>query len=122
MAFMDQVLKGVNDLTKGILREGPILSGNAAVNSIGKVAGGMVQSGSRPFAERGIHGTVRGMSKGLGLPEAAKQAFTKQNGNVNWGTVAGSYIGVSAGYRAMSGGGAYRDKNGNTNIAGIPFV
>ena len=41
--------------------------------------------------------------------------------------LSGSAIGLGAaglgiGYRFLSGGGAYRDKNGNTDLAGVPFV
>ena len=38
------------------------------------------------------------------------------------GKIAGSYIGVSAAARVASGGGLYKDRNGNTNIAGVPFI
>ena len=40
----------------------------------------------------------------------------------NMGKVAGTVGGVALGYRTLSGGGLYRDKNGNTDIAGVPFV
>jgi len=53
-----------------------------------------------------------------GTQEAAKQA-TKQ---LDWGKIAGSYIGVSAAGRVLSGGGIYKDRHGNTNLIGIPFI
>ena len=34
----------------------------------------------------------------------------------------GGLAGLGLGYRFLSGGGVYRDKNGNTDLAGIPFV
>ena len=34
----------------------------------------------------------------------------------------GGMAGIGVGYRFLSGGGVYRDKNGDTDIAGIPFV
>lgn len=75
---------------------------------------------------RGILGTVARMSHGeKDLNNAVKGAFSKTGvagGDVSWGTVAGSYIGASAAYRVASGGGLYRDKNGNNNIIGVPFV
>ena len=40
----------------------------------------------------------------------------------NMGKVAGTVGGAALGYRFLSGGGVYRDKNGNTDIAGVPFV
>lgn len=42
--------------------------------------------------------------------------------NWNYGKIAGSYIGVSAAARVATGGGLYKDKNGNTNVAGVPFI
>lgn len=38
------------------------------------------------------------------------------------GTIAGSYMGVSTAGRIATGGGLYRDSNGNTNIIGVPFI
>lgn len=40
----------------------------------------------------------------------------------NGAAIAGSIAGAGIGYRFLSGGGIYRDKDGNTDIAGIPFV
>lgn len=40
----------------------------------------------------------------------------------NAGKMASAAAGLGLGYRFLSGGGLYRDKNGNTDVAGIPFV
>ncbi len=75
----------------------------------------------------GILGTVGKMLKtskgesGMGLNDALKASFMDGD-KIRWGTVAGSYIGASAGYRILSGGGLYRDASGNTDLMGIPFV
>jgi hypothetical protein len=85
---------------------------------------------------RGILGTIARTRNGLkegdkiilekgDVAGAAKSAFSKggdPSKGYDWGTIAGSALGVSAGYRVLSGGGLYKDKNGNTNIIGIPFV
>lgn len=42
--------------------------------------------------------------------------------NLNGGKMATSVAGLAIGYRALSGGGLYRNKDGETDIAGIPFV
>lgn len=122
MAGLDKILEGAAELAGGALRKTSVLSGNAAINPIeglGKLAG----ANAKPFAERGIHGAVRGMRNGEGFQNSVKKAFTKaDDSTLAWGTIAGSYIGASAGYRALSGGGVYRDKNGNTNLIGVPFV
>lgn len=38
------------------------------------------------------------------------------------GKVLGAAFGAAAGARLISGGGIYRDANGNTDIVGVPFV
>lgn len=38
------------------------------------------------------------------------------------GTIAGGYMGVSAAGRVASGGGLYRDSDGNFDLIGIPFI
>lgn len=57
------------------------------------------------------------------LDQAAKAAgYLNQQGEVNFTKIAGGYLGVSAGARILSGGGLYRDKNGNANLIGVPFI
>ena len=36
--------------------------------------------------------------------------------------VFGGFIGASAGARLLSGGGVYKDRDGNTDLIGMPFV
>jgi hypothetical protein len=58
-----------------------------------------------------------------GLTNAIKDAYyDKEAKSLKYGSIAGSYLGISAGYRLASGGGLYKDKNGNTNIIGVPFI
>ena len=38
------------------------------------------------------------------------------------GTIAGAYMGVSAAGRIATGGGLYKDSDGNTDIIGVPFI
>jgi hypothetical protein len=76
---------------------------------------------------RGLSGVYTRMNTGgeKNLTNAVKAAYSKTGevgGGTAWGTVAGSYIGASAAFRVASGGGLYRDKNGNNNIIGVPFV
>ena len=72
----------------------------------------------------------------VALSDALKEGFKADKGS--WDAItmgekgkeyylSGSAIGLGAaglgiGYRFLSGGGAYRDKNGNTDLAGVPFV
>lgn len=59
------------------------------------------------------------------LIDAITRAHSKGNAKdagISAARVAGSFVGASTAYRVVSGGGLYKDRNGNTNIAGIPFV
>lgn len=44
----------------------------------------------------------------------------------NWGSIAATagatYVGGSSAYRLASGGGIYKDADGNTDLIGIPFI
>ena len=66
--------------------------------------------------------TGSGTGRGMSLGAAAGSVYKNAEGQLNWGNIAGSYIGASAVYRGLSGGGAYRDASGNTNLIGVPFV
>lgn len=121
-SFMDNVVKGVKDI-------GNVLHSNDAINKIGKNMGGGFEVGARMMGKAGYN-------KAGSVGEALTKTFATngddlyKNGkriadakaNWNYGKIAGSYIGVSAAARVASGGGLYKDKNGNTNIAGVPFI
>lgn len=49
------------------------------------------------------------------INEAGKKAY-------NPAKIAGGYMGASAGARVVTGGGLYKDRAGNTNIIGLPFI
>lgn len=49
-------------------------------------------------------------------------SFNVGDMRLNGAEIAKTAGGLGLGYRALSGGGLYRDKDGNTDIAGIPFV
>ena len=74
----------------------------------------------------GVEYVTRGIRKGDWGMDNLSKTFTHQTGpnkgKVNIGKIAGSYIGVSAAARVATGGGLYKDRNGNTNIAGVPFI
>lgn len=54
--------------------------------------------------------------------DAAKKAYTKENGKADVSRIAGSAMVVGLGARAVSGGGVTRDANGRPDLAGIPFI
>jgi hypothetical protein len=99
----------------------PKLDSNRAINPI-RTAGHFLlgESGS------GFRGVRNYMHGGDGVVDAVKHAYTKVGADgashLNVGAIAGSYITASAGARVLSGGGIYKDRNGNANIIGVPFV
>lgn len=76
----------------------------------------------------GVHGTIVNSRRkedggaGLGFMDAVKEAHTKKDGSANWGAIAGSTMTAGAAMRIASGGGVYRDSEGNTNIIGVPMI
>lgn len=114
MAFQNEIVEKSMQLAKTgmgrVMDSGKSIFNDATAESIA--------------SSRGILGTVARAKRGMPVQQAAREAFSQgtAGGGLNWGTVAGSYIGAAAVYRGMSGGGAYRDKNGNTNLVGVPFV
>lgn len=101
--------------------------------SIGKLFSEILES-NRPIVDAfdnltGINSFVGDLLSEEGkfnLEHAAKKAgYLLGEGaesSVNLPKVAGAYIGGSAIGRVVSGGGIYKDRNGETNILGIPFI
>lgn len=108
-AFQDNLIKGIRELTT------PKLRSNQAINSIAK---GAINNGTGAFE---VAYRVMGPQK-QGFKQAMKDTFTHKDGTLNYGKIAGSYIGASAAMRVVSGGGVTKDKNGNSNLIGVPFI
>ena len=87
---------------------------NKAINSIGNNFFGALEYGNRV------------LKHGEGFGEAFESTFKTMAADgtkkLNMGKIAGSYIGVAAAGRVLGGGGLYKDKNGNTDIIGVPFL
>ena len=58
--------------------------------------------------------------------DRVKSLYSHSDGSANLGmyagTIAGGYMGLSAAGRIATGGGLYRDSDGNFDIIGIPIV
>lgn len=82
----------------------------------------------------GLPSMVKGMSsyKGEGIGNrisagAQKAGYITKNkagelAGVDYGKIAKGYVAASAGARIATGGGLYKDSQGNTNVIGIPFI
>lgn len=69
----------------------------------------------------GFKDTYTGLKSGAGLGKSLNAAY--MNGDkLRMDRVAGSFVAASAGARIATGGGLYKDRNGNGNIIGIPFI
>lgn len=114
-----KILKGMNSFADNMQWKGePILRSNNAINKVGRFVLGE--------SDTGIRGTVNAMTQGhkMNFKDAVVAAHTK-NGlgkDINWGAVAGTYVGIAAAGRIATGGGLYRDSTGNPNIPVVPFV
>ena len=99
------------------------------LGEVGKAAGRAFFGGLIDMGKALNSGKSLGVSayKGFGAREgdALSFALCEHHGKkIHWSgaKIAGGVAGLGIGYRFLSGGGAYRDKNGNTDIAGLPFV
>ena len=70
----------------------------------------------------GIGDTYKGVKNGGNFWDALQSAHTNEDGSLRWGRVAGTYAAAAVGSRVISGGGLYKDRYGNSNIPGVPFI
>ena len=116
---VDEFVDTVKEAAKGATKGETLLHSNKAINpTMSKFTGGIEAVG------RIVHGE--------GVGEALTTTFAKELGKdkegkliaKQWdvGKIAGSFFGVSAAARIATGGGLYKDKDGNPNIIGVPFV
>lgn len=73
------------------------------------------------FFGGGTRETINGLKAGKKFKEATKDAFMDGD-KLRMDRVAGTFMATSAAGRIATGGGLYKDKNGNTNIIGLPFI
>lgn len=81
------------------------------------------------FVTGGISGTAKAMKKGDGIGEALMKGHSTVktvNGELtrelSAKKVAGTATAVGLGGRVLTGGGLYRDRYGNVNVPGVPFI
>ena len=117
------------------------LHSNKAINgfkAIGGAAIGAIDKNIIGAGGRGAKTTAR--MKRLGLEfdsdsyinrditnmDRLKSVFMKENGDYGKkriaAGIAGSYMGLSAAGRVASGGGLYKDSDGNTDLIGVPLI
>ena len=96
------VIKGTTNRVKGI--QNP-----TTMNKIGDAVWG------------GVRDTAASMKSGKTVSDALATGF-KDGDKLRMDRVAGTFVAGSAAARLATGGGLYKDRNGSTNIIGIPFL
>ena len=121
-SYLDDVMNG-NSMFSGITE---------SVRSISRgKSGNMINAG---VIERGADGKFMHVADELAADvrnpwQKIKQAHMVDDPN-GWDNVggysakkiAGSYMGIAAAGRVVTGGGIYRDSEGNGNLIGVPFI
>lgn len=74
------------------------------------------------FFAGGIRDTVQGVKSGQSISQSITNAYTDSSGKLRYDRVAGSFMTASAAARIATGGGLYKDRNGSTNVIGLPFI
>ena len=118
-----KVVGGLDDaLTKAGKNVMKAINGEVIQHSnekiVSKMAYGALNNGfgAAEYIHRGMTGDK------WDLARTFKHQAGEKAGKLNYGKIAGSYIGASAAMRVASGGGVTKDGNGNANLIGIPFV
>jgi hypothetical protein len=90
--------------------------------TMGNIMGDAAIGGYRD-AYRGAQSALKG---GAGYKDAVKSGlnagFKNADGTLNGARVAGSVVTAGVVGRVASGGGLYKDRYGNTNLIGVPFI
>jgi hypothetical protein len=90
-----------------------------ARNTMGFKAG----RGTGKFMTSGITSSVANMKKGDDLFKAISKGHMKAGtNNLSAAKVAGSVATLGVAGRVATGGGLYRDRYGNVNVPGVPFI
>lgn len=107
---MTDVGRGLNYIGKQVTK----LHSNQAINQAFDFAYDGAKNLKRFGKEAIADGNIVDAAKSVYMDQATKKW--------NATAIAGSYIVGSAGLRVVSGGGVTKDRNGNNDIIGIPFI
>lgn len=70
----------------------------------------------------GISDSYNNYQSGMGIMESISKAHQNADGSLNVRRTAGTFMAASAAARVASGGGLYKDRYGNPNLIGVPFI
>lgn len=110
MSIKDKTFAEAGEFLKQMAKgKGPLLDSNRSIINVADKFFGVPQA-------------VYKMGTGEGFQKALSSTFKRADGSLDIPKIAGSYIGVAAGARVLSGGGIYKDNKGQANLIGVPFV
>lgn len=69
----------------------------------------------------GVRDTAEGIKAGKNVSQALATGFMEGD-KLKLDRVAGTFVGASAAARVATGGGLYKDRYGNRNVIGLPFL
>ena len=121
MGLTDKIFKYGSELATGAYKtvSGQALVPNAA--SAIKKTGTTLREDVADFFLGGITNTLSAKHMGATWEDALKGAYYAGD-KFQWGRAAGTASMLGVGWRFASGGGLYKDKNGNFDVAGVPFI
>lgn len=138
MSKYRKMAKGIEHFAKGVYSQMDNQAGAKLSKSMSKVSfkemsssqaynAGIKVSQAVPF--RGIMDSTREYYnysnngiKGVSVLKNSIIEGHKKNGQVSFGKVAGTAATIGVAGRIATGGGLYRDRYGNVNIPGLPFI
>jgi hypothetical protein len=116
MGLYDEASKVAADYLKAAYKGEKVNGSKKAINAIVNNGFGGMEMVGRFLGGEGAKSIERTFAK------AGEDGVRSASNGWDAGKIAGSYLGVSAAGRVLSGGGVYKDSNGNTNLIGVPFV
>lgn len=110
--------------------------GNSGNNGGGRSKGNRMKGNTRTHSDRinefgnqakdfffgGTIDSYNNYQSGMGIMESIAKAHQNEDGSVNMMKAAGTFMTASAAARVASGGGLYKDRYGNPNLIGVPFI
>ncbi len=104
-------------------------SGQAIKGSYGQIINAGKQAASDTFMGSvgnsmlgGLRDAAGHIANGGNFKGALQAGFKDAQGNIMWNRAIGGGSMLAVGWRFATGGGIYRDKNGNFDVAGVPFI
>lgn len=110
--------------------------GNSGNNGNGRSKGNRMKGNTRLNSDRinefgnqakdfflgGSIDSYKNYKSGMGIIDSVAKAHQNEDGSVNMMKAAGTFMTMSAAARVASGGGVYKDRYGNPNLIGVPFI